>query len=389
MASSVDRVIVPTAQLPSLKTLKRSGVGDHANIVVLVDIGRHGRLNKSRWRSAIAEALADPRLDLAVSPSGRHGSRALGDYLALLKDDNVAPPPPPPPLTNANLWVSTSGGSCTRQATRGLYVAAQACGSFAAAYTAAASGDLVGVKAGSYPAQLFAGGYDASQGKGSKTITFRGESGSVIHQLHSGSPNITYDGLDVDCNGIKPPELGACFENGDGANDSFINGRIGNIADEKGALVSGSNFRFDNVVLHDVTLKTSGVHNECVYAMDAPGMTVTNSTFQNCVTFDLAFTSCTWCSPLPPAYGNITLIGNTFWHSTCNGCSGVPAGWHYYGLQIGTVNAANPDGALTGWTIKNNSMEQKVGGLGTSRATPGSVICGNTGAAPSSWRKAC
>ena len=67
------------------------------------------------------------------------------------------PPPPPPPPGTANLWVSSAGGSCTRQAASGSFVvAAQACSSFAAAYGAASSGDTVGVT-GRLGPQPFAG----------------------------------------------------------------------------------------------------------------------------------------------------------------------------------------------------------------------------------------
>ena len=47
----------------------------------------------------------------------------------------------------------------------------------------------------------------------------------------------------------------AAFENhgAPGAdNVTFKNASIGNVIDEKGAFVSGSNFTFDNVVFHDV-----------------------------------------------------------------------------------------------------------------------------------------
>ena len=52
--------------------------------------------------------------------------------------------------TTANLWVDLNGGSCTRQATAGAYVDAQACSSFNAAYSAAQPGDLVIAKCGDY-----------------------------------------------------------------------------------------------------------------------------------------------------------------------------------------------------------------------------------------------
>ena len=56
-------------------------------------------------------------------------------------------------LTNANLWVDTDGGSCTRQASPGGYVDAQACSSIDEAVAASSPGDSIAVKLGSYSDQ--------------------------------------------------------------------------------------------------------------------------------------------------------------------------------------------------------------------------------------------
>ena len=53
----------------------------------------------------------------------------------------------------ANLWVSKSGGACTRQTTAGAEIPAQACGSLNAAYAAASCGDVVNIDAGNYKAE--------------------------------------------------------------------------------------------------------------------------------------------------------------------------------------------------------------------------------------------
>jgi hypothetical protein len=57
--------------------------------------------------------------------------------------------------TTANLWIDTTGGSCTRQATPGAYVDGQACSSMQAAQTAALAGDVVLMKTGTYGSQSF------------------------------------------------------------------------------------------------------------------------------------------------------------------------------------------------------------------------------------------
>ena len=72
-------------------------------------------------------------------------------------------PPPPPPVESsaASLWVDSNGGSCTRQASGGNYVDAQACGSFQAAYSAAQCGDTIGVRPGTYGSQRISSGSKA------------------------------------------------------------------------------------------------------------------------------------------------------------------------------------------------------------------------------------
>ena len=68
----------------------------------------------------------------------------LGGYMLL--NSSASP-------NDANLWVDTNGGTCTRQATAGAYNDAAACASFDAAYQKASPSDVVLVKAGTYPTQ--------------------------------------------------------------------------------------------------------------------------------------------------------------------------------------------------------------------------------------------
>jgi hypothetical protein len=86
-------------------------------------------------------------------------------------------------LTAANLWVDTNGGTCTRQATPGAYVDAQACSSLPAAYTAATAGDIVLVKCGSYGDQNFTTNKAAGA-----SIVFRPETDFCATFDNSGSP---------------------------------------------------------------------------------------------------------------------------------------------------------------------------------------------------------
>lgn len=284
----------------------------------------------------------------------------------------------PPPSGSANLYVDTSGGSCTRSATSTVYVDSAACGSFAAAYSSAQSGDTVLVKAGTYAPQLFAGGFGGSQGSGTKTLTFKGEVGNVIRQVHIGSPNLTFDGLNLDAGGQKTQQ-GAVFENG-GSPFVFKNGSIGNVVDEKGALVTDPGIVFDNVRFHDIVLRTEGVHTECVWAGVPEGMIVRNSRFENCAVMDIFFTYPDYWNPLPPPYGNVTLENNWFGHPS--------PGYSLYIAKNGvSLDNQTP---MTGWRVRNNYVEP--GSYGVNIDQPigsNNVFCGNTGNVPSNWLPSC
>jgi len=79
------------------------------------------------------------------------------------------------PAARANLWVDAGGGSCTRQAAPGSWVDREGCSSFAAACSAAAAGDVVRVKNGTYPGQTL--GTDCG-GTAEHRITFDAEEGA-------------------------------------------------------------------------------------------------------------------------------------------------------------------------------------------------------------------
>ena len=257
--------------------------------------------------------------------------------------------------------------------------------SFAAAYTAAQSGDSVRVRAGTYPAQFFAGGANSSQGGGSKTLTYTGEAGNVVRQVHSGSDNLTFDGIVIDGGGQKT--TGAGFENGGGDNVTFRNGRIGNIADEKGALVSGASVTFDNVVFHDVVLRTSGVHLECIMALWNEGMTIRNSRFENCGIMGASIGIGDWWQPPPPAYANVTLENN--WFGTARVDNAACCAAYSLALWATKVPVGSDFGVFRNWRVRNNYFEPGSGVIARPSNDGSSVFCGNTGNAPSNWKGAC
>lgn len=301
-------------------------------------------------------------------------------------DEEPPPPPPPPNPTNGtgNLWVDTNGGSCIRVATASTYVDAQACNSFAAAYTAAISGDTIGVAAGSYPNQFFAGGVGASQSPGNKTLLFRGEIGNRVRQIHFGSPNMTFDGIVVNAGATKTS--GAAFENG-GRSFVFKNGSIGNVVDEKGALITGTGAVLDNVMFHDVVLRGAGVHLECIMFLSAERLILRNSTFRNCGIMDISVGIADWWTPLPPPYGNVTIENNWFGNSRFDngGCCAT----YSVALWATQIPSGNNFGQLNGWTIRNNYIEPGSDVIVRPTVGTGTIICGNTGNAPSSWRVTC
>ena len=241
------------------------------------------------------------------------------------------------------MFVSASGSdsnACT---------SAAPCRTLARGYAVAAAGDVVGVAAGSYPSQTVPGG--------SKAVVFKGTGMPKLRQLDSAASNVVFDGFDVD--GAFTKAL--AFHNS-GNNSTFKNGRIGNVTDEKGALVSGTNFTFDNVSFHDVVIRTDGAHLECLYAIVVPGLTIKNSDFANCAVFDVFFTYGFWWAPLPAAYGGVTIANNHFGR-TYNLGGGVG----YYTVMAaytgtGPVfpqcgSSSEPKGYLTNWRVTGNTFD--------------------------------
>lgn len=105
----------------------------------------------------------------------------------------------------ANLWVSSTGGSCTRSASQVDYNSSQACGTILEAADASQTGDLVLVKAGNY------GFFDGTD----KAITIRaaeGEHSTLGLYLRSGDCCFTIDGgpsLKFEINDNGGPSIGS------------------------------------------------------------------------------------------------------------------------------------------------------------------------------------
>jgi hypothetical protein len=242
------------------------------------------------------------------------------------------------PAHAATLHITPSGTgtSCTQTSP---------CDTIREAYNVAQPGDTIQLAPGAYPSQGTFSNPATAIG-GSKPITVRGGQGVKVRQIFSRASNVTFDGLDLDAGGAKTS--GAVFE-AYGANTSFRNGRIGNVVDEKGALIGGATgVVFDNVDFHDVIVTSSAVHNECVFSQ-APGITIRNSRFTNCATMDVFFT----CGG---QYSGFRLLGNFF------GASKRPGGsTHFY-----TVTWHGCLGQIRDAEIRGNTFELPVNTNGMS-----------------------
>ena len=289
----------------------------------------------------------------------------------------------------ANLWIDTNGGTCTRQSIAGAHVDAQACASVTAAYNAAASGDVVIIKAGTYGRQVVP--------SGTKTITFRNEPGArpVFGTMTVSGSNVTLIGVTVQRNddpgayiatleaigadntfdGVFVDTKNAPVRQGlyaNGAGNVFRNGRTHNVTDEKGALITGSNITFDNFEFYDVYVTDPLVHNECAYVIGADGFTLRNSRFWNCATMDIMFTRGSWYNA--PVWGDVLVENNVFGYSRMlNG-----SGWHYYGLLFNGAMAYD-GAAIPNFKVRYNTFEQAVSMDSTLVFSGASEWVGNVG----------
>lgn len=354
----------------SPKQYSNLSVGSHSFVVTAT--GQRGSASASvSWTVASPPACndsldndGDGKVDYPADP---------GCSSAVDTDETDAPTPPP---GAANLYIDTNGGTCVRSSSPTTYNDASACDSFASAYSAAQSGDTILVKTGNYEKQFFAGGFGGSQARGTKTLTFKGETGNSIRQIHIGSPNLTFDGINADARGAQlGGSDGAVFENG-GEPFTFKNGSIGNVVDQKGSLVDGAGIVFDNVRFHDVLIRTEGVHTECMFAAVPEAMIVRNSRFENCAVMDIFFVYPNWWSPQPPSYGNVVLENNWFGHPSPG-----------YSLYVGSGDNQTQ---MYGWKIRNNYVEPGSYGVNIDVSIgANNVFCGNTGNVPSNWTPGC
>jgi chitodextrinase len=305
---------------------------------------------------------------LAVDAYDSLGNRSPKTSIAASTSACAPPPPPPPSGGGANLWMDTNSGSCTRQASPGGYVDAQACGSMQAALDAAQSGDVVNIVDGTY----------GSQGlSGSKQVTFRaaGPGRPNFGQIINAGSNNTIKGIQIenrnDFNGpCTDPENGVLFPCGtnetyddvviDGLNKSgnhgiagvgdrftLKNSEIRNIVDAKGFEGGADDMLIENNYWHNIRVVTDGVHNECVYVDGGDRSVFRGNLFIGCPTMALFFTN--WNGGAP--YSNVTVENNIFGHTLDTG-----GNWHgSCSFKIGW--GANNQNTVIGWVVRYNTFE--------------------------------
>jgi hypothetical protein len=227
---------------------------------------------------------------------------------------------------DANLWVDTDGGTCTRQSPAGAYVDAQACGTFDAAYDAASGGDTVRVKAGTYASQTITGSK-------ASTVVFRpAESESVtVNGLTVGDHTVTsarsvfnlevrdmtipswltewnvdsFTARDLDIGhfyiagskniSILGGDIGPEFGNGADTDLSFVTyGRCENLGDCTGSVNQvkvPEDIYMEEMYVHDYKRGHEDDHMECFFIQGVDGLTIRNSRFVRCDIYDVFFTS--------------------------------------------------------------------------------------------------
>ena len=162
----------------------------------------------------------------------------------------------------------------------------------ARAYAVAPAGQIIEVRRRRLPAPEVPAG--------TKAVTFRGVAGQQDPPAAQPRATTSRTTASTSTPTAARPH-GAVLRAPSGAlNVTFKNSRIGNVVDEKGAMLGGSdehrlarNLVIDNVEFHDVVQRGAGVHNECIFSQ-SPGLTIRNSTFRNCATMDLSLRRGDW-----------------------------------------------------------------------------------------------
>jgi acid phosphatase len=279
----------------------------------------------------------------------------------------------------ANLWIDTTGGTCTRRPRPSTYADGRACESLQAAANAAAAGDLILVKVDTYRGQLLTG---------SKRLTIQGSRPGrpSFGQLIVSASNVTfrhlliqnrdypaqsvcsyfdytlftcgakqiYDDVIVDAlkKGSGDPNRRGGIQVESGSTDLvFKNGEIRSVSDQKAFQGGADRMLIDNNYWHDIRLtpagEAAGVHNECAYVTGGNGQTWRRNRFIQCPVMAMFFANYLG----GPPFTGVTVENNVFTHALNSEGS-----WHD-GASFVIPNGAGGQNQVSNWVVRYNTFE--------------------------------
>jgi hypothetical protein len=304
----------------------------------------------------------------------------------------------PPGDGEANLWVDSTGGTCTRQSPAGAYSDAAACSSFGVAYQAAASGDLVLIRPGGYGSQTL----NVATPNKTSAVTFEPETEDTVtvtslailaaDWVHiKGINNTTTQSpffMD-DVGNVCPCPDNNTFEDieaawwdmrsAPGTGNKVIGGDYGPcLADASNDCLPralGVNVLVDGVTFHDLTSSNATLyHPDGLFIRGCVGCIVRNSTFYNNQITNIRIQNC--CTL--PDVSNLQIYNNWF---------AVP--WSNANLTGFRHDGIDVDNQIPNLVIAFNSFSsscdgggscgQYIGGVSSSLGTAGSpaLVYGN------------
>ncbi len=190
----------------------------------------------------------------------------------------------------ANVWVNSTGGSCTRSSSAAAYSQAASCGSFAAAYSVANGGDTIRIKAGTY-------GQQRVGGTKTPAVAFIGESGTQVINNGTQNQGLHFYGnvsvANVNVGGVRP------FVSFDGANNTWESSRmleatgLRTMGDAEPILIYSDSGMVTNTTLRDLVIETQkgalNAGNGDVYHLEmiridqnVNGVLIDRVTFESC-----------------------------------------------------------------------------------------------------------
>lgn len=293
----------------------------------------------------------------------------------------------------ANYWIDTNGGTCTRQASPGAYVDAQACSTFNAPWLTSSNGDVARVRPGAYGTQSFAQRGSPMTCPGFTVIMEGGASLTTDLKFGDNTNGFGSSNQFVDCITVKSYDPTDRFTIGDElsfghADDILISDFTmdKNFAQSKAVFWRGDTNRTkidnadlccvdnyqimegftgndetspnSNITIEDTNLHTmrrsggSAVHNECFLTGPAPGLTLNRTHWAGCtsgVNFNMgAFGD---FAPTVDNY-NWTITNSIFEAPTENTETDKLLGFAIFA----GCNFPHP-GLKTGWVVMNNIFE--------------------------------